>query len=107
MPHIELKYCIEIDLNPETILTKLQNCLEEFDGQTGTFKSRSYHYDTLSEHVALSILLLKKPHRDTTFMQNLLKEINQTLKESLPNQTVYSIELDFLSPFYLSDQSTV
>lgn len=105
MPHIELKYCIEIDLNPDVVLSGIESLLKEYDHEVGLFKSRSYHYDTLSPHVLLELSLKKRPYRDDKYLNGLLMAIEKQLQSSLPESTQFSIEIKFLSPYYLSGQS--
>ncbi|MBF12761.1 MAG: hypothetical protein CMF46_00090 [Legionellales bacterium] len=106
MEHIELKYCVEIDLDTDLILSGAESILKEHDNTVLQLSSRSYHYDTLSPHVFIQLALSKKQHRQENYMNDLINKLKLHLMKVLPQDIPFSIEIRFLSPYYASGKST-
>ena len=103
MPQIDLKFSDKLDLNFNELFTKIEKTINTLDSNAGICKCRAYPVkDYNHDHVLLVVFLMQKPHRDKAFMENMLKELDSTLKPYVPKDYSCSIELKFLSDYYLS-----
>lgn len=103
MPHVEIKYSDDVKINFQSLFLNIEQTINEMDASAGVCKSRAYpSSDFLHTHILVKIDVLKKPHRDTVFMQTLLKNIEQTVTHILPNGCYYSIGLNFSGEYYVT-----
>lgn len=104
MPQADLSYSAELSLDVAAILQSVEDTIKAHDAASGACKGRAHPVaQTLHKHVLLRLSLLQKPHRSDAFMQALSQKLAETLKPQLPQGVVLGIELQFLSPYYLSE----
>jgi hypothetical protein len=100
MPKIDCYLSSDLNLNHKDISNHLEQCIKTLDTSAGACKYRAF---TATEHqhmhCSLKVILLKKPHRDDRFMEQLAHQIEDALKPHLPSDCNLSIECDFLSPY--------
>ncbi|MCL1126170.1 hypothetical protein [Shewanella surugensis] len=104
MPHTELKYSNDLTLDTEAIFTAIEWCINQKDPSAGVCKSRAYPASEYQHtHVYISVSLLNKPHRDGAFSQSLLEVLNSEIKSLLIQDCYFSLELNYVSDYYLTD----
>lgn len=101
MPHAELKYSSDLAIDAEAILAEIEAAILEHDDGAGACKGRAYpaaqyHHS----HVAASVTLLAKPHRDAAFSNALLADLESRIRARLTVSCAVSVELGYFSPFY-------
>ncbi|MCH9631705.1 MAG: hypothetical protein S4CHLAM6_00220 [Chlamydiae bacterium] len=105
MPQLDLKYSNNLKINTNEIFHCVEKAIKTLDASAGACKCRAYPTsDFLHENMLIEVSILKKPHRNSQFMTNLLEKINSYLKPLLPSKCFYAIKLDFLPNHYITSQ---
>ena len=103
MPQADLSYSAQIALDPAIILAKIEEVISAYDGNAGDCKGRAFAVEnTHHSHILLRLRMLRKPHRDDTFMQGLLAALQTELRSHIPSPCILGIELGFLETHYSS-----
>ncbi|MEW2912971.1 hypothetical protein [Leisingera sp. JC11] len=104
MPHAELKFSSDLDLDAEAILDEIEAVILEHDGGAGACKGRAYPTDRYHHtHITVSVALLTKPHRDEAFSQALLADLESRIKARLLQPCEFSLGLSYSTPFYVTN----
>lgn len=105
MPQVDIKYTNGLAVDIPGLLSEIQAAINEWDPKAGVCKCRVYKADCYqNENVLVNIAVLKKPHRDAEFMQALLKRIDSILSHQIPTHCYGSVQLHFLSDYYVTSQ---
>lgn len=103
MPHAEIKFSSDLDLDTQAMLTEIEALILRHDDGAGACKGRAYPTDLFHHsHVNISVSLLVKPHRDRSFSQALLADLDKTLSEMLPGACEFSLGLQYSTEFYVT-----
>ena len=103
MPQVDVKYSYNLKVDIQNLLQKIETTINEFDSTAGACKSRAYPAPQyLHEHITIEIQVLRKPHRDEAFMQNLLNKLTQELRILAPKNCYFALKLDFTSVYYIT-----
>lgn len=101
MPHAELKYSSDLTLDAAAILAKIEATIQAHDDSAGACKGRAYPTDHFHHsHLAVSVSLLAKPHRDDAFCNALLTKIESCVRAQLTQPCAVTFGLDFLPSHY-------
>lgn len=101
MPHLEIKYSADIELDAELLFDKIESTINKLDPSAGVCKSRSYPAKSYKHsHVMVEVWLLQKQHRNQAFTQALLKEIKNCIKKQIANYCYVSIQLHYRDANY-------
>ncbi|OBY28759.1 hypothetical protein [Leisingera sp. JC1] len=104
MPHAELKYSSNLDVDAEAILAEIETVILEHDCGAGACKGRAYSTDRYHHtHITVSVALLTKPHRDETFSRALLADLESRIKARLHQPCEFSLGLSYSTPFYVTN----
>lgn len=103
MPHAEIKYSTDLNFDPQIILAEIEAVIQEHDDSSGQCKGRGYptryfHHS----HIAVSVALLVKPHRDEAFSRALLEKLETRIKAMIPVPCAFSLKLEYLPTFYVT-----
>ena len=103
MPQVELYYTQGLSIHFSELFSSIEQTINELDRTAGICKSRAYVSENyLHEHIYLSILLMRKPHRDTEFMVDCHQRLHQAIQVFLPGTCAWSLSLDFSSEYYVT-----
>lgn len=103
MPHAELKYSSDLELDAPAILARIEAVIQSHDAGSGECKGRAYPSAlTHHRHVLVQIALLPKAHRDGAFMNALLNDLKTAISALLPDDIFFSLGLEFSSPHYVT-----
>lgn len=101
MPHAELKFSSDLDIDAEAILEEIDTIIRRHDDGSGACKGRAYPAQRFHRsHCAVRVTLLRKPHRDEAFCTALLEEIESRISKRITQPCAFTVELDFFSPFF-------
>jgi hypothetical protein len=108
MPHAELKYSNDLDIDAVAILAGVEAVIQQHDTGAGQCKGRAfavseYHHS----HVILNVSVLPKAHRDTAFMNALLADLETTVKSMIAQPCAFSAEITFSGEYYVTNQHDV
>lgn len=108
MPHAELKYSSDLDIDAKAILAEIEAVILDHDGGAGACKGRAYPADHFRHsHIAISVALLAKPHRDEAFSRALLADLESRIKAQLTQACEFSLGLSYSTPFYSTNYHTI
>jgi hypothetical protein len=107
MPQLDLRYSDDLNhIAFESLFRQIEAVINEIDDSAGACKSRAYPTDSyLHTHVYLCMKLLKKEYRDAAFMKKCRDAIEVLLKQVLPKNCFYAIELNFSGEYYLTSMT--
>ncbi|MCD9148133.1 hypothetical protein [Pseudophaeobacter flagellatus] len=107
MPHAELKYSDDLKIDSAAILARIETIIQDHDASAGLCKGRAYPLAQYHHsHVAISVTLLVKAHRDSAFSNALLSQLNQEIGAMLPRPCEFSLGLQYSTPFYVTRRLT-
>lgn len=104
MPHAELKYSSDLDIDAPALLREIETTILAHDDSAGACKGRAYPTDQFHHtHIAISVSLLPKAHRDAAFLQALLDDLEQRLKARIAQPCAFSLGLNFSGAAYVTN----
>ncbi|MFT7684426.1 MAG: 5-carboxymethyl-2-hydroxymuconate isomerase [Moritella dasanensis] len=102
MPHVEIKYTDNLDIDTDTIFNVIEGIITENDSGAGECKSRAYPCSQYKyPHMLVTVSLLTKPHRDAAFTYKLSDQIEHAIKLNLKQSLYFSLTIEY-SPAYYS-----
>jgi len=107
MPQVDIKYTSELQgVKFDHLFKDIEDTLNKCDPSAGVCKSRAFLADSYRHpHIYVSIFLLKKEHRDNTFMKNLQENLINVVRKSIPADCYYAVELGFSGSYYFTDKT--
>ncbi|WP_291730704.1 hypothetical protein [Leisingera sp. F5] len=104
MPHAELKYSSDLEIDAKAILAEIEAVILEHDSGAGACKGRAYPAEQFHHsHIAITVTLLTKPHRDEAFSIALLTDLESRIKARLIQPCEFSLGLSYSAPFYVTN----
>jgi len=101
MPHLEIKYSADIQLNVEFLFDQIESAINQLDSSAGVCKSRAYAAQSYKHsHVMIEVWLLPKQHRNQAFTHALLKEIKDCVMRQITNGCYVSVQLYYRDTNY-------
>ncbi|NRB16515.1 MAG: hypothetical protein HRU33_02760 [Rhodobacteraceae bacterium] len=105
MPHAEIKYSTDLNIDPRAILATIEAVILEHDDSAGDCKGRGYPTSAYHHsHITISVALLAKPHRDEDYIKALLRKLEARVKVLFSAPCAFSLGLEFLTPFYVTSR---
>ncbi|WP_423062389.1 hypothetical protein [Candidiatus Paracoxiella cheracis] len=101
MPQVDVKYSDDLKLKHNDLFDAIETTINTLDSSAGVCKSRAYpaiYYK--HSHVLIEIWLLPKPHRDRQFTQKLIEELQNTIKNCIPQHAYISLRLSYTDENY-------
>ncbi len=104
MPQINMKYSSDLKtIDFHRFFIDMEIIINEHDSTAGICKSRAYPADIYHHtHIDISILMIKKKHRDESFMHNLQEKLILVCKNYIPKNCLYSLNLAFSGEYYFT-----
>jgi len=104
MPHVEIKYSENLDLDTKNIFNTLEQVINKNDSSAGVCKSRAYPCSKYKHsHILVTISLLTKPHRNDVFTQKLSKEIEESIKKYFNQSLYFSLNIEYSQSYYTTN----
>ena len=108
MPHAELKYSNDLDINAKAILETIEATIQNHDAGSGDCKGRAYPTDQFHHtHMLVSISMLTKPHRDKAFTDALISDLENAVKALIPQSCFFSLVIDESGDTYITNRHVV
>lgn len=103
MPHAELKFSSDLDIDAEAVLKEIEQVILTHDGGAGACKGRAYPCDHFHHtHCLVELSLLSKPHRGAEFTKALLRDIEACLKRNLKQACALSYGIKYSDDYYVT-----
>lgn len=104
MPHVEIKYSDNLDVNCDKIFDVLESVINNNDEGAGECKSRAYPCSQYKySHMLVTISLLSKPYRDREFTHKLSLEIELAVKNELKQSLYFSLNIEYSQSYYTTN----
>ena len=108
MPHAELKYSADLEIDAEAILAEVEAVILRHDAGSGECKGRAYPAASFHHsHLILELSLLSKPHRDEAFTHALLTDVEQAVKARIAQPCFFSLSLNYSAGYYVTNTHAV
>lgn len=108
MPHVEIKYSDNLEINVDNIFNDVESIINEKDASSGECKSRAYPCSQYKySHILVTVSLLTKPHRDNTFTHSLSMEIEKAIKVHLKQSLYFSLNIEYSQGYYTTNIHSV
>ncbi|QUM81240.1 hypothetical protein HWV01_13560 [Moritella sp. 5] len=108
MPHVEIKYSDNLDIDTNKIFNAVEKVINENDISAGVCKSRAYPCSQYKySHILVTVSLLTKAHRDKIFTQKLSGEIEQVVKAHLKQSLYFSLNIEYSLDYYTTNTHLV
>jgi hypothetical protein len=105
MPHAELRYSSDLSLDPAHVLDRIEQVLQRHDPGSGECKGRAYPAEIFRHsHCLVSVSLLAKPHRNSSFIAALTEDIEREVKACIPEPCYFSLDISFSSQLYVTNR---
>lgn len=103
MPHLEIKYSADIELDVNVLFDQIESAINELDPSAGVCKSRAYPAKSYKHsHVMIEVWLLPKQHRNHAFTQALLKGLKDCVKKKVDDHCYISVQLYYRDANYVT-----
>ncbi|WP_299041837.1 hypothetical protein [uncultured Tateyamaria sp.] len=101
MPHCELSYSSDLDIDAQAILAEVEACILRHDGDAGDTKGRAYPAPVFHHsNMKASVALLSKPHRGAAFTAALQKDLVTLIAAHLPRPCWLSVDITYSTSTY-------
>ncbi|WP_299591872.1 hypothetical protein [uncultured Tateyamaria sp.] len=101
MPHCELSYSGDLNIDANAILADIEACILRHDDGAGETKGRAYPAPAFHHtHLKASVALLAKPHRNAPFTAALQKDLVDLIAVYLPRPCWLSVDIAYSSQTY-------
>lgn len=101
MPHCELHYSDDLQIDARAILSEIEAIILAHDPDAGETKGRAYPAPiSLHTNFKATLSLLSKPHRDAQFVAALQCDVVAAISAHLPRSCWMSIDITFSTPHY-------
>lgn len=101
MPHCELSFSGNLNIDAKVLLAEIEACILRHDEGAGETKGRAYPAPVfLHTHLKASVALLAKPHRNAAFTAALEKDLMEVISSRLPRPCWLSVDITFSSQTY-------
>jgi hypothetical protein len=107
MPHTDLKYSADLNIDPTAILRGIEQVIQSVDPSSGICKGRAYPAQIFHHtHILINVSLLPKPHRDAEFTQNLLGKLERQIKSHITQNCQFSLAVLYSDDGYITGAYT-
>ena len=105
MPHCELKYSEDLNLNAEAILARVEDTINAHDANAHECKGRAYPAAQYHRsHLLVTVSLLTKPHRDQVFTKALMLDLERNIKAELSRSCFFSLLIEYSPAYYVTNE---
>ena len=105
MPHAELKYSADLNIDAVKVLHVIEDRINAHDPGAGACKGRAYPADVFHHtHLLVEISMLTKPHRDAAFTLKLRDDLEQAIKACLSQSCAFSMALSYSDAIYITNK---
>ena len=104
MPHADLKYSSDLDLDLPRLMEVIEAVLQRHDPSSGDCKCRAYPAEVFRHtHLLVEIAMLPKAHRDTAFLKALRDDLEAAIKAELTQPLAFSMAIRLNDDLYITN----
>ena len=105
MPHAELKYSADLQIDAAHVLHLIDERINAHDPKAGACKGRAYpareYHHT---HMLVEVSMLTKPHRDAAFTQRVRDDLEAAIKGCLKQRCYFSLAIQYSDAHYITNE---
>ncbi len=108
MPHCELHYSDNLNLDAEAILARVESVINAHDPDAHECKGRAYPTKIYHRpHLKVTVSLLTKAHRDDAFTKALMADLERQIKSELQQSCYFSLLVEYSPAYYVTNEHLV
>ncbi len=108
MPHCEIQYSDDLNVDAEAILTMVETVINAHDANAHECKGRAYPASIYHRpHLKVTVYLLTKPHRDEAFTKALMADLENQIKGTLSHSCFFSLLIEYSPTYYVTNEHLV
>ena len=101
MPHTDIKYTSDIQIDFKTLLSDIEEIILDLDPTSGACKGRALKVDEFHHsHINIEITLFATKHRDIDLLNELTNRIDRRAKSTPKKAAHVSVKLEFTPVTY-------
>ncbi len=105
MPHAELKFSSDLNLDTEALLRDVERVILSHDAGSGECKGRAYPTDNFHHsHCLLNVSMLSKTHRNSAFTKALLRDLEAKMGQHLHQRCFLSLGIQYSDENYITTE---
>ena len=103
MPHAEIKYTSDIQIDFKTLMSDIEEIILGLDPSSGACKGRAQKVDEYHHsHINIEIRLFATKHRDSALLNELINRVDFKVKSFLKKAAHVTVKLEFTPLTYLT-----
>ena len=104
MPHADIKYTSDIQIDLKTLMSDIEEIILDLDPTSGACKGRALKVDEYHHsHINIEIRLFATKHRDIDLLNELIIRIDNKAKSFLQKAAHVTVKLEFTPLTYLTE----
>ncbi|MEM7033988.1 MAG: hypothetical protein AAF629_30890 [Chloroflexota bacterium] len=108
MPHCELHFSDNLNLDAKAILAKVEAIINAHDPNAHECKGRAYPAAIYHRpHLKVTVSLLTRPHRDEVFTKALMTDLEVQIKVMVPQSCYFSLLIEYSPTYYITNEHLV
>ncbi len=107
MPHADLKYSADLNIDPLALLKRIESIIQSQDATSGDCKGCAYPTALFHHtHLLIEVSMLPKVHRDADFVRQLRDALEIGVKAEINAPCAFSLALKFSDEGYVTNMHT-
>ena len=103
MPHADIKYTADIQIDVKTLMSDIEDIILDLDPTSGACKGRALKVDDYHHsHINIEIRLFATKNRDIDLLNELINRIDTRAKSFLKKAAHVTVKLEFTPLTYLT-----
>ena len=103
MPHADIKYTSDIQIDIKTLMSDIEEIILGLDPSSGACKGRAQKVDEYHHsHINIEIRLFATKHRDSALLNELINRVDFKVKSVLKKAAHVTVKLEFTPLTYLT-----
>ena len=103
MPHADIKYTSDIQIDLKTLMSDIEEIILDLDPTSGACKGRALKVDEYHHsHINIEIRLFATKNRNVDLLNELINRIDSRAKSFLKNAAHVTVKLEFTPLTYLT-----
>ena len=103
MPHADIKYTSDIQIDLKTLMSDIEEIILDLDPTSGACKGRALKVDEYHHsHINIEIRLFATKNRDIDLLNKLINRIDSRTKSFLKKAAHVTVKLEFTPLTYLT-----
>ncbi|MGH1487291.1 MAG: hypothetical protein ACRBCI_13845 [Cellvibrionaceae bacterium] len=108
MPHCELHFSDNLNIDAKAILATVETIINAHDANALECKGRAYPASTYHHtHLKITVSLLTQPHRNKAFTQALMIDLEKEVKKALSQSCFFSLSVEYSSDYYMTNEHLI